>query len=174
MMIGWRRFNIYLLLLLALVFAGGCKTGGEKKPLSTLRVHLEATPDGTGNSITVPIYREKPVPVTVVKEPFLTEANVVAASVVDVAGGFVLQIHFNQEGSWLLEQKSATNPDKHFAIHSAFGEKTKMSRWLAAPRITRLIANGTLTFTPDATREEAGQIALGLNNLAAKAGKSSK
>ena len=41
-------------------------------------------------------------------------------------------------------------------------------RWLAAPRINKRIADGVLVFTPDATREEAEQIALGLNNLAQK------
>ena len=43
----------------------------------------------------------------------------------------------------------------------------KNGRWLAAPSINRLVANGTLTFTPDASREEAEQLVKGLN-LAAK------
>src|ERR1017187_1197499 len=165
MMIGSRRFNIYLLLLLALAFAGGCEMGKGKKPHSTLRVYLEVNPDGTDNNGPVPISREKPVFVNVQKVPFLTEVQVSKATVVDVFGGFVLQIEFNQEGTWLLEQYSASNPGKHFAIQSLFGEKTNMARWLAAPKIARRITNGTLTFTPDATREETGQNALGLNHL---------
>jgi hypothetical protein len=42
------------------------------------------------------------------------------------------------------------------------------SRWLAAPVIPRRISNGVLTFTPDASREEADLIAIGLNNVAKK------
>jgi len=174
MMIDSRRFNIYLLLLLALAFGGGCKTGKGKKQYSTLRVYLEVNPDGTDKNGPVPIFREKPMLVNVEKMPFLTEGQVSRARVVDVFGGFVLQIEFNQEGTWLLEQYSASNPGKHFAIQSIFGAKTNMVRWLAAPRITRPITNGTLTFTPDATHEEADQIVLGLNNLANEVKKPAK
>ena len=49
-----------------------------------------------------------------------------------------------------------------------FGEKGKQSRWLAAPQFTRLISNGILQFTPDASREETEEIAKGLNNIAKK------
>lgn len=174
MMIGWRRFNIYLLLLLALAVAGGCEVGKGKKPYSTLRVYLEVNPDGTDSNGPVPISRETPMFVNVQKAPFLTEVQVNKAKVVDVFGGFVLQIEYNQEGSWLLEQYTASNPGKHFAIQSIFGAKTNTARWLAAPKITRRITNGTLTFTPDATREESDQIVLGLNNLAEEVRKKSQ
>src|SRR5208283_4336065 len=150
MMIDSRRFNIYLLLLLALAFGGGCKTGKGKKQYSTLRVYLEVNPDGTDKNGPVPIFREKPMLVNVEKMPFLTEGQVSRARVVDVFGGFVLQIEFNQEGTWLLEQYSASNPGKHFAIQSIFGAKTNMGRRVDARRIRRRITHGTLTFTPDA------------------------
>ena len=54
------------------------------------------------------------------------------------------------------------------AIFSQFGEEMKDYRWLAAPVINRRISDGVLVFTPDATREEAEEIALGLNNVAKK------
>ena len=41
-------------------------------------------------------------------------------------------------------------------------------RWLAAPVISHRISDGVLVFTPDATREEAEEIALGLNNVSKK------
>jgi hypothetical protein len=44
----------------------------------------------------------------------------------------------------------------------------KDCRWLAAPVISHRIGDGVLVFTPDATREEAEEIALGLNNVAKK------
>ena len=41
-------------------------------------------------------------------------------------------------------------------------------RWLAAPLVQTHITDGLLVFTPDATREEADQIAAGLNTVAKK------
>jgi hypothetical protein len=85
-------------------------------------------------------------------------------------GGFALRLRFNRHGSWVLEQYSSGNPGKRFAIFSQFvtppGENLNEGRWIAAPRVKGRIADGTLIFTPDATREEAEQIVLGLSNIA--------
>ena len=173
MIIGRGRFNTYLLLTLALVPLCGChttKTEEEKKSklLATLRVHLEGTPGDPMGTVTVPIYRASPVDITVEKEPFLTEAHVASARVVSVLGGFELQIQLNRQGIWLLQNYSASNLGKHYAVFSQFGEKGKKSRWLAAPIFSQLISSGILQFTPDASREECEDIAAGLNNLAKK------
>ena len=172
MIIGRSRFNIYLLLPLAALSLCGCHTtkdGEEKsKLLSTLRVHLESSADSVSGSVTVPIYRANPVQLTVEKEPFITEADVRSAQVVDALGGFELQIQLNREGTWLLQNYSASNPNKHYAIFSQFGEKGRKARWLAAPIFSRLISSGTLQFTPDASREECEEIVKGLNNVAKK------
>lgn len=165
-----RRFNLYLLLALAAVLAGGCRTHkhDKNKDLATLRVHLESTIDDTSRTKKVPIYRASPVDLTVDQEPFLTEAHVASAKVVDVLGGFDLQIQLNRQGSWLLQEFSASNPGKHYAIFTQFGEKGKESRWLSAPIFSRIISSGIIEFTPDASREEAEEIAKGLNNIAKK------
>jgi preprotein translocase subunit SecD len=168
MKIRWHRFNIYLALALAAAALCGCRTASERKDrklLSTLRLHLEASRDTTGFNEAVPIYREQPVMVNVEKIPFLNESNVSAANVVDVVGGFALRIQFDHAGTALLEQYSASSPGKRIAVFSQFGVKLKDVRWLAAPVISRRITNGVFVFTPDATREEAEQIALGLNNV---------
>lgn len=165
MIIGRNRFNIYLLLLTAVVLPLGCKTQSEKKEKATLRVHLEVSPE-SNFSTNVPIYRKKPVPVTVDKAPFLTEANVAEAKVVDVPGGYDLQIKFDRTGTWLFEEYTTTNPGKHLAIFCAFQlGKKKEARWLGAPIITRRVSDGILQFAPDATREEVEQIARGLTNV---------
>ena len=177
MKIGRIRFNIYLLLGLALVLACGCQTRGDDKDkvMATLRVHLEVAPESMDFSTSVPVYREHPVMVTVDKSPFLTEANVESAKVVDVRGGFDLEIKFDRRGTWLLEEYTTTNPGKHLAVFSEFGvKKSRTSRWLAAPIIYRRISNGILSFTPDASREESERIALGLNNVAKKINEASK
>jgi preprotein translocase subunit SecD len=173
MMIRLQRFNTYLLVTLAAaaVAVCGCQTTGQKMPkslLSTLRLHVQASFDETKASQSVPIYREKPVWLTVEQVPFVTEANVSAASVIDGVGGYVLRIQFDQQGTVLLEGCTAANRGRKIAIFSQFGEKIKDYRWLAAPVINHRITDGVLVFTPDATREEAEEIALGLNNVSKK------
>lgn len=173
MITGRSRFNIYLPLALAALVAGGCRTtpdseGAKKKLASTLEIHLEVPQDSMDFSMRVTVIRDTPIVVNVDKSPFVTEANVTEAKVMDAPGGFVLQIQFDRRGTWLLEEYTTTNPGKHFAIYSRFGPKLGQDRWLAAPIIPRRIPNGVLTFTPDATREEAETIATGLNNVAKK------
>jgi preprotein translocase subunit SecD len=160
------RFNFYLLAVFAVIFAAGCAGGiMHPKPISTLDIYLECLPDGTDRSHSVPILRQEPVMVNVEKDPFLTAANISEARVVTSGDTFQLSLHFNQRGTWLLEQYSARYPQKRFAIFGQWGEKLKEGRWLAAPKIQHRISDGILVFTPDATREEAEQIALGINNL---------
>jgi hypothetical protein len=176
MVIQRNRFNLYLLLPLlatALVFCA-CKSteGKEKKILSTFRVHLEAKKDPMGRTDTADVYRQSPIQFTVEKAPFLTEASVKEAKVIDVTGGFALEIQFDRQGTWLLEQYTSANRTKHLLVSSQFvepgEEKLSKGRWLAAPQINNHISDGLLIFTPDATREEAARIALGLNHVAKK------
>jgi preprotein translocase subunit SecD len=164
------RFNLYFALATALALLCGCQTGKQdKKPLSALRVHIEVNTDNAnagdlGTVQTVSVLRSDPVAVTIAHDPILTEANVVAAAVINAPGGFAIEIRFDENGTWLLEQYSASNPGKHFAIFGLWGEKLANGRWLAAPIITHRIANGVLAFTPDASREEADEFVSGLNN----------
>jgi preprotein translocase subunit SecD len=174
MMTAHRRFNIYLLVALA-GLAGGCQsTKDDDEAAATLKVHLEVTPDSMDFSKQVPIFRAKPVMVNVDKNPILTEAFVSEAKLIEKDGTFEIEIQFERRGSWLLESYTTTNPGKHFAIFSEFGADLKESRWLGAPIIHRRISNGILTFTPDASREEADQIVKGLNAVAAKVREKSK
>jgi preprotein translocase subunit SecD len=173
MITGRGRFNLYLLLALTLIVAGGCRTNkdNKKKQFATLRIHLEAGAQDTDREVQVPIYRAHPFQLQVQNEPFLTEAQVASAKVVDALGGFDLQIQFDRQGTWLLQQYSANNRGRHFALFSEFskkGEKGKEGRWLAAPEFSTLISTGLIQFTPDTSREEAEQIALGLSNIAKK------
>jgi preprotein translocase subunit SecD len=174
MIIRAARFNIYLSFLAAGLLVTGCHTAKHEKQLATLRIHLEVTATPMDFSTEVPVYRKKPVMVTVDKEPFLTEGDVAAAKVVDIRGGFALQIEFDHSGTMLLEEYTTANPGRHMAVFSLFGKKKEESRWLAAPLIAKRISDGKLIFTPDATREEAERIALGLNNRLEKKRKEDK
>jgi preprotein translocase subunit SecD len=184
------RFNIYLSLAVSLILLCGCQSPEHKrhKAFSTLSIHLETGASGMGTEV-VPIYRQNPLSLTVEKQPFLTAGNVVDAKVLNAMGGFVLRLQFDHDGKLLLEEYTGANLGRHMAIFCQFANVTEASeaaseskpwdmrarlnkgRWLAAPRINQRISDGVLTFTPDATREEAEQIATGLNNVAKKAGK---
>lgn len=179
MIIGRSLFNIYLIGAL-MTFGAGCQSPEKKqakkkeKQVSTLAIHLETARDALDFSRSIEIFRENPLVVNVERSPFLTEAEVAEARIVPEREGWSLLIKFNQRGTWLLEQYTTTNPGKHLAIFSVFGEDKKEARWLAAPKITKRISNGILTFTPDATREEAGEMAFGLNNLVKQVAKKDK
>ncbi|MGH7969841.1 MAG: SecDF P1 head subdomain-containing protein, partial [Limisphaerales bacterium] len=142
----------------------------RKHPLSTFRLYQEMKSDPMGRTEDVSVFRDHPITMTIDKAPFLTEANIEHAQVINDLGGFALSIQFDHQGSWLLEQYTSANRGKHILVFSQFvnpnDDKLNKGRWLAAPKIQTHIADGLLIFTPDASREEADQVALGLNNVA--------
>lgn len=177
MVIRPSRFNIYLLLCSVLVTLTGCQTTESKRlhQLATVRLHLESNVEVANHTEVVSICRAAPMAVNVIKTPFLNESVLASASIIEEHGGFALKLEFNKLGQTILEQYSAVNPNRRFAIRSQFGvEPNVVDRWLAAPRIPRRIKDGVLIFTPDATLAEAEQIVLGLNNHAEKSGEKMK
>lgn len=169
MVIRLFRFNLNLLVAIGLLGLAGCQSPEVKqeKQTATLRVHLETNPNPPGQSESVVVLRSAPVTINIEKSPFLNETQVASAEVVDNPNGFVIQIHFNQQGQWLLEQYSTGNSHHRFAIRSQFRQGTNVfDRWLAAPLITRPITDGILAFTPDADHAEAEIIVRGWNNVA--------
>ena len=172
MKIHWSRFNIYLAMTLTAAILCGCQTAKEreaKKMLGTLRLHLETNGDAAGASKEVPIYRQHPFMLKIEKTPFLNESNVTEARVVDVVGGFALRIQFDHAGTALLEQCCIANRGRKIAVFSQYGKDMMEYRWLGAPVISRRISDGVFMFTPDATREEAEEVALCLSNTVKKA-----
>jgi len=161
-----QRFNIYLTLAAALALLCGCLTEKPKKPVAALRIHIEASPDTLGTSQTVSVLRADPVLVTITQQPILTEANLIAARIIDAPGGCDIEVRFDETGSWILEQCTAANPGRHLVIFGQWGEKLADGRWLAAPIITHRTGNGVLAFTPDMSRSEAEQFVLGLTHVA--------
>jgi len=171
------RFNIYLVMFAALALFCGCQTHKsepkEDKQMSALRLYIESNVDPAGTSQTVSVLRSEPVSVTIMHEPILTEADIIAARVLDApaGAGFAVEIKLADMPTLLLEQYSAANPDKHFVIWGQWGDKARDTRWLAAPLITHRISDGVLAFTPDMSRDDAYRLVLGLNNLAKKTAK---
>jgi preprotein translocase subunit SecD len=170
------RFNLILLPILAVsaLLAGGCKTTKDKDDhVSSMRIHLETRAQMPGTAANqVSVLRTSPVLVSINPEPILTEANIIAATVLKTPDhGYAIEVKFDETGALILEQYSAANIGRHFVIFSQWSEDAKDSRWLAAPIISHRISNGILSFTPDASLEESQKIAVGLNNMAKKVAK---
>ena len=163
-----RRYNIFLALATAVILAGGCQTDKKKSDISAMRVHLQANKNTVGSTVPVTLLRSNPVSVTIAHDPILTEANLVAARVIETPGGFAIEVQFDETSSLMLEQYSSANPGLHFVIFGQWGETAADGRWLAAPLITRRIPNGKLAFTPDITRDQSDRFVSGLNNVAKK------
>ena len=161
-----RGFNLYLLAALLLC---GCasKDKNKKDFLGTLRVHIESSGNLAGSGQKVKLLRANPVEITVDTESILSEANILAVTLINTPGGFALKVRFDETGSWTLEQFSSANPGRHFVIFGQWDKNPGDGRWLAAPLITRRISDGTLVFTPDCSREEARKLMISVN-LAAK------
>jgi preprotein translocase subunit SecD len=163
-----RHFNLYFTLVLALAscLLCGCETAKHKKDkqVSAMRIHLEADADVPDVTQSISILRTDPIQLTIDKEPIFTEVNLVTTKVVDTQDGFAIQFSFDESSTLILEQYTASNLGKHFAIFGQWGEKLADGRWLAAPMITRRVFDGSLTFTPDMSREEADQFVLGLSH----------
>ena len=168
MIIRVARFNSYFwVALLVGVCLTGCQSPESKKKKlgASLRVHLEVA-DPRMDHVIAPIYRAQPVNIRVEKSPFLTELNVADAKVVDSQGVLAVVITLERKGAWILENYTAANSRRHYAIYAQWGEKAENTRWMAAPIINYRITDGTLSFTPDATREECEMIVQGLRNIA--------
>jgi len=161
-----RRFNVYLALAAALALLCGCQTDKPAKRTATLRVYIESNSGIVGTSQNITLLRADPVMLTIASEPILTEAGIIAARTIETPGGFAIEIRFDEMSAVTLEQYTAANPGSHLAIYAEWGGKPVTGRWLAAPLITHRIGNGILSFTPDASREEADELVLGLNNVA--------
>jgi len=162
-----RRFNLYLLLVLVAMSAGGCAWTKKKiEKVGAIRIHIEAPVQVTGKTETIKVLRSQPVEIMVEEDPVVTERNIIAATLLETPGGFGVRVKFDETGSWMIEQATAGNPGKHLAVYGQWGETISEGRWLAAPVITHRIADGVITFTPDATREEAMKLVEGLNHTA--------
>jgi hypothetical protein len=120
------RFNIYL--SIAAVFAAnGCasvrhEVTHSKKEQTTLRLYLEGSRPDVGNLGKVQVTRQKDI-FMVDREPFLTEADVTKAVLVDDPSGdgtFSIQVAFNDHGTLLLDMITTGNKGKHIIVFSQF------------------------------------------------------
>jgi len=160
-----RLFNCFLALVVVASMTG-CLSSEERKrrkELSSVLIHVEAD-SSSRNAMEISVIRAAPMKLKIESAPFLDEAQVAAAMVIDQPGGFAIELELTRKGRWLLERVTVLKKGRHLAILGNFGEP----RWLAAPLITGKNSTGKIIFTPDATQEEAERFVRGLNNMARK------
>jgi hypothetical protein len=123
-------FNIYFTLAVVF-FAAGCASSNpnhSKKEQTTLRLYMESPHADLTHVGTVLVTRNKD-PFMVDREPFLDEADITKAALVDDPSGdgsFSIQLGFNEHGALILEMMTTSNKGRHIIIFSQFpkpGEK---------------------------------------------------
>ena len=170
MVIRLVRFNLKLLLSVSLLATVvGCQSpeARQARQPATLRIHLETNPNPPGHSERILVLRSAPVAINIEKSPFLNEAHIASARLLDTAEGFIVSLQLNQQGQWLLEQYTAANSNRRYAIRTQFRQNTNaFDRWIAVPLISHRVTDGKINFTPDADRTEAEAFVQGWNNVA--------
>src|ERR1700685_396290 len=120
MKISLRRFNIYFA---AILLAGGCTSEPHSKPdkhkeQSTIRLYMEGSRTDYSSVGTVLVTRDK-IPFTVAREPFLTEADLKRARIVEAPsqdGSYFIELAFNEHGTLLLDMMTADNKGRHIVV----------------------------------------------------------
>lgn len=171
------RFNrILRSIAVVLLLATGCestntskKADPDKDAVATIRFHIEVDDRSSGFQ-TISVVRSSPVQLKVEKEAAIDERDVKSARIIESNGSFLIGIEFNLHGRMVLEMSSVAHLGRRLAIQSIWstGKETPNSRWLAAPQMTMALRDGSVAFTPDASREEARKIVVGLNHIAVK------
>lgn len=138
----------------------------EKKPKDPefLRIYFESPRDTSLRATEAKVGRSNPMTLRVEKLPILSESHMKIIETADIGGGPTLRITFNRTGKRLLENYTATGVGRRLVVQTQFEEM----RWLAAPRITRRIADGILVFTPDASPEELDRLVRGITKAVKK------
>ena len=72
----------------------------------------------------------------------------------------MIEFILTAEGSGILQNITGRYRGRRMVIFANFGDP----RYLGAPKIDRLITDGNIRITPDASREEAERFALGMKN----------
>ncbi len=137
----------------------------KPKPLNKIRIHVEAKRELPERSLPAIVGRTSALVFNCEKIPILNESHVENALIVDQPGGFQVRIRFNSMGSKLLESYTAAAAGRHLCIIADIDGE---GRWLAAPLVRQRLGDGTLSFSPDASREEMDRLVNGLNELVRK------
>ncbi len=177
MSLSRRHFNqiflpVWVTCLSLLLFAG-CKTAEQKKKdkeATEISVYLEATTAASDKVRVVQVGRNYPAKIVVIPDAVIDTRDLAAASVVQVdeVEGFGIMLQFDKHGTLMLDNITSESKGLRLVFLARYDLEV---RWLAAPRLTKRIANGKIVFTPDCNREEADRIVRGLANQIKEMGK---
>src|SRR5277367_5727780 len=120
------RFNIYLALA-SLFLAAGCSSYREKhnfakQEQSTIRLYLEGNRADVASTGTVLVTHER-FPMTIEREPFLTEADLRKVLMVNDPGpngGCSIELLFNEHGTLMLDMLTTAHKGQHIIVFSQF------------------------------------------------------
>jgi hypothetical protein len=109
------------------LWAAGCASYREKKNFakeeqSTIRFYLEGNRADVTDTGTVLVTRER-FPMTIEREPFLTEADVRKVVMVNDPGpngGCSIELMFNEHGALMLDMLTTANKGRHIVVFSQF------------------------------------------------------
>lgn len=158
--------NRFLAIIAVGALTVGCQSpgGGNKKPLTQLKVYIESS-DNDLRSLDLSVFQRDPITITVDKTPVLQEVDLEFADLISDEFGHTIRLRFNRRGGWILESETAQNLGQTMVIVAGFED---FDRSIAAwPIRTRNGSNG-LEFAPDATLEESRRIVEGLRNVIAE------
>jgi hypothetical protein len=169
--------NIYLAFtaFLLLSFVLGCRSIEERRRDRILYTELsfhEQAPLSSPDTNKVLMAEVAGMKFPMRATPFLSEASLVEAAIIDSpGGGYSLRLKFNDHGRLVVDSFTASNRGRRVGVHVRYGVRKETEvplkqKWLAAPRISRNLIDGVIVFTPDTTREELDVIVQGLVNAA--------
>ena len=133
----------------------------NRKKYSLVKFFLE-TPEGSQNKIQeIEVYRAYPERITIGTMAFVDERDFKDVNIVETPDeGFMIEFILTSEGSSILQNITGRYRGRRIIIFANFGDP----RYLGAPKIEKIITNGILRITPDASREEAERFVLGMKN----------
>jgi hypothetical protein len=120
----FHKFNIYLALA-SLFLAAGCaskRASFAKQEQSTMRLYLEGNRKDLSGTGTVLVTSNR-YPVTIERAPFLTEADLRQATMVEEPGpngGYSIELVFNDHGALMLDMLTTANKGRHIVVFSQF------------------------------------------------------
>ena len=134
----------------------------ESKKLSLTEIYLE-TPKGSNTEVhEVQVFRAWPETISVSRKSFLDSRDFQSVSILKNEEDNTFQIEYilTAEGSSILQNITGRYRGRRMIIFANFGDP----RYLGAPKIDKVITDGRIVITPDASLEEAERYILGMRN----------
>lgn len=133
----------------------------NRKKLSILKFFLETSSGSNADIKEVQVFRAWPETIYISTEAFLDERDFQEVNLIDSPDGtFQIEFILTSEGSAILQNITGRYRGRRIVIFGNFGDP----RFLGAPKIEKVITDGRITITPDASLEEAERFVLGMKN----------